>query len=297
MKFEEVLQIYPDVLPLFQTLLDSCVEIQHQLKSAPLYDKSFESSSNASGDIQKPLDLFANDLIIEKIRNRKCAKYLYSEELEDRVVLEDGTEYTICFDPLDGSSNIDCNVSIGTIFSIYRGDSIAFGDILLSGYVIYGFAMELVFSTKGSSTLRFTYHEDSWKYVGAVCIPEVNKKKIYCINHGNKNLWSDKMKHYVEYYQQHGYTQRYVGSMVADIHRTLLYGGVFMYPTDRKNKSGKLRLLYECVPMALVMENAGGLAINDEGVHITDLVVREIHQKCGVLMGSVEDIEKFMAMG
>jgi fructose-1,6-bisphosphatase I len=296
MKFEDIFQIYPNVLPIFQTLLDSCVEIQCQLRSAPLYKGTSEFSSNASGDIQKPLDIFANDLIIEKIRKSKCAKYLYSEELEDRVVVEDGADYTLCFDPLDGSSNIDCNVSIGTIFSIYSGDSIAFDDILLSGYVIYGFSMELLFCTKGSSVLRFVYDNHEWKYVGSISISPKNEKKIYCINHGNENLWSDKMKHYIEYYRQNGYTQRYVGSMVSDIHRTLLYGGVFSYPSDRKNVNGKLRLLYECIPMSMIMEHAGGMAVCEDGVHITNMIVREIHQKTGIIMGSIEDVERFIYM-
>ncbi len=289
---------------LLHTILNSCIEIKTKLERAQLYDISHSESINSSGDIQKPLDIYANDLIIENIRKNKCAKYLYSEELEDKVVVEDGEEYTFCFDPLDGSSNIDCNVSIGTIFSIYHGNSYAFEDILLSGYVIYGFSTELILTLKKGKVMRFVYnkpdwhcvgkiHQNEWLYVGSIEIPK-NYKKIYCINHGNENLWYPKMRNYIDFYRNNGYIQRYVGSMVADIHRTLLYGGVFSYPTDLKNKCGKLRLLYECIPMSMIIENANGMSINEDGKRICDIIPEKIHQKSGIIMGSKEDIERYI---
>ncbi len=282
---------------LLHTILNSCIEIKKKLERAPLYDISYSESINSSGDIQKPLDIYANDLIIENIRKNKCAKYLYSEELEDKVIIEDGQEYTFCFDPLDGSSNIDCNVSIGTIFSIYHGNSYAFEDILLSGYVIYGFSTELILTCKDDVVKRFVYdnHSTNWVYVENVIIPK-NHKKIYCINHGNENVWHSKMRNYIDFYRNNGYTQRYVGSMVADIHRTLLYSGFFSYPTDLKNKNGKLRLLYECIPMSMIIENAGGLAIDEDGKRICEMNVNKIHQKMGIIMGSKEDIERYIEL-
>jgi fructose-1,6-bisphosphatase I len=293
-----ILNKYKNVNLLLQTLLNSCIQIKVQLEKAPLYNISniaLTNLINTSGDIQKPLDIYANDLIIENICKNKCAKYLYSEELEDEVIIEDGQEYTFCFDPLDGSSNIDCNVSIGTIFSIYNGNSYAFEDILLAGYVIYGFSTELILTFKNEYVMRFVYdaYKLEWLYVENIIIPK-NDKKIYCINHGNENAWHSKMHNYIDFYRNNGYTQRYVGSMVADIHRTLLYGGIFSYPTDLKNKNGKLRLLYECIPMSMIIENAGGLAIDEDGKRICEMNVNKIHQKTGIIMGSKEDIKRYI---
>ncbi len=289
---------------LLNNILNSCVEIKRELERSPLYHMNHTESTNTSGDIQKPLDILSNDLIIENIRKNKCAKYLYSEELEDCVIIEDGANYTVCFDPLDGSSNIDCNVSIGTIFSIYRGDSYIFENMILSGYVIYGFTMELMITFKKGKVMRFVYHKPQlprvgkinqiyWIYIGNVEIPK-NIKKTYCINHGNQQLWNPKMCTFIQYYQNNKYSQRYVGSMVADIHRTLLYGGFFSYPTDEKNKSGKLRLLYECIPMSMIIENAGGIAVDEECKRICDIIPEKIHQKTGILMGSKEDIQRYI---
>jgi len=277
------------------------IQIKSNLEYAPLYNEEHTVLTkliNTSGDIQKPLDIFSNDLIIENITKNKSAKYLYSEELEDKVIVENGDDYTVCFDPLDGSSNIDCNVSIGTIFSIYHGNSYAFENIILSGYVIYGFSTELILTFKDDVVKRFVYdiHSTNWVYVGNVIIPE-NHKKIYCINHGNENMWYPKMRNYIDFYRNNiygTYTQRYVGSMVADIHRTLLYGGIFSYPSDKKNRNGKLRLLYECIPMSMIIENAGGISINEDGKRICEMNVKEIHQKSGILMGSKEDIQRYI---
>lgn len=287
---------YKEINGLLKSILESSILIKNILENAPLYNNINIESINSSGDNQKPLDLFSNDLIIENIRKNKSAKYLYSEELENEVIIENGDEYTLCFDPLDGSSNIDCNVSIGTIFSIYNGNNYLFENIILSGYVIYGFAMELILTFKNNVVKRFIYNNqnNNWDYIGNIIIPE-NVKKIYCINHGNENVWHLKMRNYINEYQKNGYTQRYVGSMVADIHRTLLYGGIFSYPVDSKNKNGKLRLLYECIPMSMIIENAGGLSICDSDLRrICEIVPEKIHQKSGILMGSKEDIQKYI---
>ncbi len=286
---------YKQINKLLNSILESSILIKNILENAPLYNNINIESINSSGDNQKPLDIFSNDLIIENIMKNKSAKYLYSEELENEVIIENGDEYTLCFDPLDGSSNIDCNVSIGTIFSIYNNNNYLFENIILSGYVIYGFAMELILTFKDDVVKRFVYDNQSlnWIYIGNIVIPK-NVKKIYCINHGNENLWYPKIRNYIDYYKNNGYTQRYVGSMVADIHRTLLYGGIFSYPCDTKNNNGKLRLLYECIPMSMIIENAGGMSINENGIHICEMNVKEIHQKTGIIMGSKEDIERYI---
>lgn len=287
---------YIKINKLLNNILESTIFIKYQLENAPLYNVNHTESINTSGDIQKPLDIFSNDLIIENISKNKSAKYLYSEELENEIIIENGDDYTVCFDPLDGSSNIDCNVSIGTIFSIYNGNSYTFENIILSGYVIYGFTTELILTFKDGLVKRFLFDNESnnWIYIGNIVIPK-NVKKIYCINHGNENMWHSKMYNYINFYKNNGYTQRYVGSMVADIHRTLLYGGIFSYPSDKKNNCGKLRLLYECIPMSMIIENAGGLSICDSDLRrICEIVPEEIHQKSGIVMGSKEDIKRYM---
>ncbi len=287
---------YIKINKLLNNILESTIFIKSQLENTPLYNENYQESINTSGDIQKPLDLFSNDLIIENISKNKSAKYLYSEELENEIIIENGDDYTVCFDPLDGSSNIDCNVSIGTIFSIYNGNSYTFENIILAGYVIYGFTTELILTFKDDVVKRFLFDNKSnnWIYIGNIVIPK-NVKKIYCINHGNENVWYPKMYNYINFYKKNGYTQRYVGSMVADIHRSLLYGGIFSYPSDKKNSCGKLRLLYECIPMSMIIENAGGLSICDTDLRrICEIVPEEIHQKSGIIMGSKEDIERYI---
>lgn len=273
---------------------------------------SFENSLgaidhvNASGDVQKKLDVIANDIMIHALTETNCCSVLLSEENDDPILLDaefNQGKYIIAFDPLDGSSNIDCNCSIGTIFSIYEdvhnGYLIKGDDIVCAGYVLYGPVTEFVLTYGNNNGVhKFTLDKKLEDYVctGAIRIP-ANGKKIYSINESNFENWFDDMKQYILQYKVKNtkYTQRYIGSMVADVHRTLLYGGVFCYPADNKNQNGKLRLMYECGPMAKIIEEAGGKSIvgNKSTERILNIAPTEIHQKTPIILGSIAEVEKY----
>ena len=276
---------------------------------------SFENSLgaidhvNASGDVQKKLDVIANDIMINALTETKCCSVLLSEENDEPILLDDAFnkgKYIIAFDPLDGSSNIDCNCSIGTIFSIYddvhNGYLIKGDNIICAGYVLYGPVTEFVLTYGNNNGVhKFTLDKKMEDYVctGTIRIPS-NGKKIYSINESNFENWFDDMKQYILQYKVKNtkYTQRYIGSMVADVHRTLLYGGVFCYPADNTNQNGKLRLMYECGPMAKIIEEAGGKSIvgNKSTERILNITPTEIHQKIPIILGSIAEVEKYKPM-
>jgi len=273
---------------------------------------SFENSLgaidhvNASGDVQKKLDVIANDIMIKALTETNCCSVLLSEENDEPIALDDEfnkDKYIVAFDPLDGSSNIDCNCSIGTIFSIYEdvhNDYLIKGDnIVCAGYVLYGPVTEFVLTYGNNNGVhKFTLDRKLGDYVctGTIRIP-TNGKKIYSINESNYENWFDDMKQFILQYKVKNtkYTQRYIGSMVADVHRTLLYGGVFCYPADSTNQRGKLRLIYECGPMSKLIEEAGGQSIvgNKSAERILNIVPTEVHQKTPIIMGSTVEVEKY----
>jgi len=241
-----------------------------------------------------------------------------SEEEEDIIQIPQQFnigKYVLLFDPLDGSSNIDANISIGTIFSIYRRISADGGpgtmedclqpgiNQVAAGYIVYGSSTMLVY-TAGSGVHGFTLDPAFGEFLLSHPNMQTPKKsKIYSINEGNYLYWHPGLKKYIKYLQeedkdsQRPYSSRYIGSMVADIHRNLLYGGIFMYPADSRNPSGKLRLMYECNPMAFIIEQAGGRATNGKK-RIMEIEPDKLHQRTPVFIGSEDDVrmvEKFMA--
>ena len=286
---------------------DCSILIENKISRA-----SFENSLgaidhvNASGDVQKKLDVIANDIMINALTDTTHCSVLLSEENEEPIILDkdfNNSKYIVAFDPLDGSSNIDCNCSIGTIFSIYEdahnGHLIKGDDIVCAGYVLYGPVTEFVLTQGNNNGVhKFTLDRklEDYVYTGAIRIP-VNSKKIYSINESNYENWFDDMKQFILQYKVKNtkYTQRYIGSMVADVHRTLLYGGVFCYPADNKNQYGKLRLIYECGPMSKLIEEAGGQSIvgNNSAERILNIVPTEVHQKTPIIMGSTVEVEKY----
>lgn len=273
---------------------------------------SFENSLgatdnvNASGDVQKKLDVIANDIMINALTDTNHCSVLLSEENEEPVILDkefNNGKCIVAFDPLDGSSNIDCNCSIGTIFSIYddvhNGYLIKGDNVTCAGYVLYGPVTELVLTYGNNNGVhKFTLDRklEDYVYTGVIRIP-VNGKKIYSINESNYENWFDDMKQFILQYKVKNtkYTQRYIGSMVADVHRTLLYGGVFCYPADSSNQHGKLRLIYECGPMSKLIEEAGGQSIvgNNSVERILNIAPTEVHQKTPIIMGSTVEVEKY----
>jgi len=272
---------------------------------------------NVSGDQVKKLDVFADDTIYKAMDHGGHLCVMASEENEDVLHIPDQYptgKYVLLYDPLDGSSNIDANVSIGTIFSIYRRvtpsgkgtlqDCLQPGyKQVAAGYVIYGSSTMLVYTT-GDGVHGFTLDPSIGEFLLShenIRIPK--KGKIYSVNVGNYSKWDDGMKKYLHYLHEEDratsrpYSLRYVGSMVADIHRTLLYGGIFMYPGDKKNPEGKLRLMYEANPMAFIIEQAGGRASNGK-TRILDLQPESLHQHTPLFIGSTDDVcvaEEFLA--
>ncbi|KAG8223144.1 hypothetical protein J437_LFUL000566 [Ladona fulva] len=226
-----------------------------------------------------------------------------------QVEIERQGKYVVCFDPLDGSSNIDCLVSIGSIFAIYKKthddpptvkDALRPGkEMVAAGYGLYGSATMMVLST-GQGVNGFTLDPA----LGEFLLTDPNmtlpsRGKIYSINEGYESLWDEGVRQYVQSkkYPKSGkpYGARYVGSMVADVHRTLKYGGIFMYPATKDAPKGKLRLLYECNPMAYIISQAGGLATNGK-ISILDIQPEAIHQRTPIFMGSREDVQEVMDM-
>ncbi|KAH0830571.1 fructose-1,6-bisphosphatase class 1/Sedoheputulose-1,7-bisphosphatase [Lanmaoa asiatica] len=251
--------------------------------------------TNVQGEEQKKLDVLSNDIMVNALRASGKTAVLVSEELDDAIIIEERNKgkYCVVFDPLDGSSNIDAGVNIGTIFGIYKlrpGSLGSLEDVLrpgsemvAAGYTMYGSSANLVLSTG-------RLDRDA-----QIKIPP--RGKIYSFNEGNSMYFYPPVNAYLSSikYPKTGspYSARYIGSMVADVHRTLLYGGIFGYPDDRKSKSGKLRMLYEAFPMAFLTEQAGGLATTGTK-RILDLVPKNIHERCSVFLGSRDDVRDLM---
>ena len=276
----------------------------------------FAGSNNASGDQVKKLDMFAHDTLLKAMDHGGHFCVMASEEEEDIIHLPPDKKigkYVLLFDPLDGSSNIDANISIGTIFSIYKRISPGNGpgtleDCLqegyrqeVAGYIVYGSSTMLVY-TAGHGVHGFTLDPAFGEFILShedIKIPEHGR--IYSLNEGNYFSWPKGLKNYIKYLQANyfngkPYQARYVGSMVADIHRTLLYGGIFIYPGDRRNAKGKLRLVYECNPVSFIVEQAGGRATNGSQ-RILELKPESLHERTPIFIGSKEDVllvEKFM---
>jgi fructose-1,6-bisphosphatase I len=276
-----------------------------------------QGATNVQGENQKKLDVYANEQFIAALSSGGECCIVASEENDDMVRIDSevskNAKYIVAIDPLDGSSNIDCNVAVGTIFSIYRRitkDGLpTLEDVLqkgtnqvAAGYIIYGSSTMLVYTT-GKGVNGFTLDPS----IGEFCLSHPNLKipkegTIYSINEGNYVHFPDGVKQYIKYCQVEDkatlrpYTSRYIGSMVADIHRSIIKGGVFIYPTTSSAPNGKLRLMYECNPMAFIIEQAGGKA-SDGFNRILDLEVDSLHQRSAIFIGSenmVLKAEEFM---
>jgi fructose-1,6-bisphosphatase I len=259
---------------------------------------------NLHGESQQKLDLLADDLLRHTLAGEPTVGVLASEEADEATVVRsaaDGGRFSVCFDPLDGSSNIDVAVSVGTIFGVSplrEGDAGADAQLLqpgslqvAAGYVLYGSSVLLVFTT-GSGVDMFVLDPLLGEFVQvAVGLRIPGKKKIYSLNEGYFNDFPKPYQRYLEWAHGDGYSGRYIGSMVADVHRTLLKGGVFLYPPTSGNPDGKLRLLYEANPMAAIIEQAGGAAV--AGLERTlDIQPQAIHQRVPVILGSTAEVER-----
>ena len=263
-------------------------------------------TENVQGEEQMKLDVYADDILIRVLKSSADCAGIASEENDDFLAFDDEysqkAKYVVLFDPLDGSSNIDVNASIGTIFAIYRRESelgtvvtekdfLQKGSKLMAaGYVIYGSSTMMVYGTKGSVN-GFTLDPS----IGEFCLSHPNMQvpmdgKIYSVNQGNTHKYTNGLKKYLDHCMRDdetkkSYTHRYIGSMVADMHRTLIKGGIFFYPADSGNKMGKLRLQYECNPMSFLVEHAGGTSSDGEK-SVLEIEPKELHQRVPIFVGS-----------
>jgi len=272
------------------------------------------AQANQSGDEQAKLDVIANEVFIANLMHTERVLILGSEEEDIARIMPPGQrgKYIVCFDPLDGSSNIDANVSVGSIWGIWRAsDEVAAqiakmndptpallnpGNQLVSaGYAMYGSATNLVMST-GRGVDGFTLDASLGEFLLTHPNMRIGKKNIYSVNEGNAKSWSPWFTEYVNSCKsgKKPHSLRYIGSMVADVHRTLLYGGAFYYPEDRKSVNGKLRYLYEAAPMAFLAEQAGGVATTGSG-RILDVVPTKLHQRVPVYMGSKDEVARALS--
>ncbi|RYO97156.1 hypothetical protein DL765_011325 [Monosporascus sp. GIB2] len=285
--------------------------ISYYIRRATLVNLTgLAGQANATGDDQKKLDVIGNDLFINAMRTSgKCA-LLVSEEEEEVIYFKDqtGARYAVACDPIDGSSNLDAGVSVGTIFGIHRlaeGSTGTKEDILkpgteliAAGFTMYGASAQLVITMKNGTVNGFTLDNSFGEFILTHPNMRIPKKRaIYSVNEGNSLYWEDSTKEYfnsLKFPQDNGkpYSSRYIGSMVADAYRTLLYGGIFAYPADKKSPKGKLRILYECAPMAMVFENAGGQALDSKMQRMLEVVPEHIHDRSGIYMGSYDEVEK-----
>jgi fructose-1,6-bisphosphatase I len=278
--------------------------VNREINKAGLIDiMGSMGSQNSGGEQQQKLDVLANIRFTRALTKGGEVCALISEETESFVDLNNDGKYVIAIDPLDGSSNIDVNVSIGTIFSVYRRKSkvglpISDEDILqtgdeqvAAGYILYGSSTMLVYTT-GHGVNGFTYEPTLGEYFLShpdMTIPETGK--IYSINEGSANSFSDGVKSYIQYCKDNNYTARYIGSLVADFHRNLLKGGIYIYPATAKDINGKLRLMYECNALSFIAEQAGGKASNGKG-RIMEIKPKDLHQRTPFFVGSLKMVEK-----
>ncbi len=293
--------------------------VNHEVNKAGLVDiTGAAGETNVQGEDQQKLDVYANEKFIQTLTNREIVCGIASEEMEDFITIsgsknDNANKYVVLMDPLDGSSNIDVNVSVGTIFSIYRrvtpvGTPVQLEDFLqpgnkqvAAGYIVYGTSTMLVYTT-GYGVNGFTLNPalGSW-YLSHPNMKYPEKGHIYSVNEGNYVHFPQGVKDYIKYCQEEKddrpYTSRYIGSLVSDFHRNMIKGGIYFYPTSSKAPNGKLRLLYECNPMAYIAEQAGGKA-SDGFTRILDIDPTELHQRVPFFCGSkdmVEKAEEFMA--
>ncbi|CAI4219427.1 unnamed protein product [Parascedosporium putredinis] len=280
-----------------------CHALQFSFKSIAYYIRrstlinltGLAGSANITGDDQKKLDVISNDLFIEAMRSSgKCA-LLVSEEEENIIFF--------------GKVPVpDAGVSVGTIFGIHKLPDDSKGtkedilkpgsELLAAGFTMYGASAQLVITMKGGTVNGFTLDNGLGEFI--LSHPNMrlpSSRAIYSVNEGNSLYWAEEVKSYfnsLKEPQNDGkpYSARYIGSMVADAYRTLLYGGIFAYPADKKSPKGKLRILYECAPMAMVFENAGGQAVDSNMKRMLDIVPADIHDRSGIFMGSFDEVER-----
>lgn len=323
LKQEQTGVIDSELTIVLSSISTACKQIASLVQRANISNLTgVQGAVNIQGEDQKKLDVISNEVFSSCLRSCGRTGIIASEEEDVPVAVEESYSgnYIVVFDPLDGSSNIDAAVSTGSIFGVYSPNDECLADIgdnptldqvtqrcvvgvcqpgnnlLAAGYCMYSSSVIFVL-TVGEGVYVFTLDPMYGEFVltsEKVTIPRSGK--IYSFNEGNYQMWDDKLKRYMDGLKDPGtsgkpYSARYIGSLVGDFHRTMLYGGIYGYPGDAKNKNGKLRLLYECAPMSFIVEQAGGKG-SDGKQRVLDILPTEIHQRVPLYIGSVEEVEK-----
>lgn len=271
---------------IFETIEKVAIKIDHAIKTE---DLGYSDSENSSGEDQLKLDVKSDYIIEEAFKNVSLVKSLVSEEKEGVLELHDEGKYTICYDPLDGSSLADVNLSVGSIFGIYEGELKA-ENLVASAYVVYGPRIELVTATKGNKPKHYRAQEGLFNFISEITLDEKGKLNA---PGGTQQNWAPQHKTFVDDLFAEGYRLRYSGGMVPDLHQILLKGGgIFSYPGTSDKPDGKLRQLFEVIPFAFMYEQAGGQAINSNGLRLMELVPSHPHDTSPCFFGSNYEVTK-----
>jgi len=294
MKFEN-----DDLDLILSKLSKSITEISYLIrKSSPLDLSSVLGSENPSGELVKKLDIDSNNILKKNLSLVKSIKYLASEEDDEKIEINKEGKYLVSFDPLDGSSNIDCNITVGTIFCVFEYDNNKLIDgrnIVMAGYSLYGGSTQLVVCKYGKVDI-FSLDEisDKWSMI-FTNYKMKDQGNIYSINESYKTIYNSKYNEYIDSLIYEKYNMRWVGSLVADFHRTLIKGGVILYPGNKKNKKGKIRLVYEAYPLAYIIEKADGMSYDGNVNSILNIPFpKDIHERTPIFFGSEYEIFKLM---
>ena len=278
-----------------KVLFSNCLKISNLLKETNLIDLGKEISINSSGDKMKKLDYDSNIILFNHLKKLNCVKTIISEEFNEMKLVNENGKYLVGYDPLDGSSNIDSNVSIGTIFSVFEYDETGFikngKNIVLAGYCIYGPTTIMVIADQKNVRI-YQYHK-KWNLINVNLLPE--QGKIYSINESNKYKYHNDINIYINKLIKKGYSARWVGSLVADVHRTLIKGGVVIYPLNKSSPSGKIRLIYEAYPIAFIFEKLGGKSLGyDKSILEEEFPYNNIHRKVPIYYFGKKEFELFV---
>ncbi|MDQ6994988.1 MAG: class 1 fructose-bisphosphatase [Mariprofundaceae bacterium] len=292
----------PAMMPIIQGVGRAAIEIAAVLRGAVFRGALGQAGGeNVQGEQQQVLDVLSDEIFLEEMRATGFICAVGSEEQENLLIIEEYShaDYLVLVDPLDGSSNLDIDCPVGTIFSIVKrkspndqlpdvSDTLQAGrDVLAAGYVLYGPSTMLVCSV-GEGVNGYTFNPNTARFESShpnMTIPATGG--YYSVNESNADKWADDMgSKLANLKKETGLGMRYVGAMVADMHRTILKGGIFLYPADSKNVTGKLRLLYEAIPMGFIMEQAGGKSMSSDGVAVLDILPEALHQRVPVYLGA-----------
>lgn len=273
------------MLTIFNTIKDIAIKIDHAIETE---DLGYSDSSNSSGEDQLKLDVKSDYIIEEAFKDISLVKSLVSEEKEGVLELHENGKYTICYDPLDGSSLADVNLSVGSIFGIYEGELIG-ENLVASAYVVYGPRIELITAVKGEVPRHYRAQEGLFNFISKI---NLNEKGKLNAPGGTQQNWAKEHKSYVDGLFAEGYRLRYSGGMVPDLHQILLKGGgIFSYPGTSDVPNGKLRQLFEVIPFAFIFEQAGGQAVDSKGKKLMELVPTHPHDTSPCFFGSNYEIE------